>query len=231
MNRRIITLLITVFVLCISSMVAVSAADNTTVTKTVKVNKKVKLSKTLNISKDNISNYSFSSSKKKVASVSSKGVIKAKKAGNAVITVTSKEDGTVFAKVNIKAKNRYSKSELRLMSSIIFCEAGCESYAGQLAVGIVIMNRVKSPSFANSVSGVIYQPGQFTPARNGFLSSALSKYDSGRIPKSCISAAKETLNGRKDVTYGGKTIHMSSYLFFSGYVSGCRLQIGGHQFK
>lgn len=230
MNKRILTLLITVFVLCMSSLFVVSAADsNTTITKTVKVNKKVKLSKTLKIS--DINNYTFSSSRKKVASVSKKGIVKTKKAGKTVITVTSKEDGSVYAKVNIKAKNRYSKSDLRLMSSIIFCEAGCESYAGQMAVGIVIMNRVKSSSFANSVSGVIYQPGQFTPARNGFLSSALGKYDSGRIPKSCISAAKATLNGSKVVTYGGKKINMSSYLFFSGYVSGCRLQIGGHQFK
>lgn len=117
------------------------------------------------------------------------------------------------------------------MSAIIYSEAGVECYAGKQAVGIVIMNRVKSKSFPNSLEGVIYQPSQFGPVRNGSLNRSLSLYDSGKLNKDCIKAAKSTLNGNKTVKYNGKNINMNSYLYFSGYVSGARLQIQGHQFK
>lgn len=55
------------------------------------------------------------------------------------------------------------------MASIINCEAGSEPYQGKVAVGIVVMNRVSSKSFPNSIKGVIYQKGQFSPVRNGSL--------------------------------------------------------------
>lgn len=55
------------------------------------------------------------------------------------------------------------------MASIINCEAGGESYQGQVAVGIVVMNRVRSKQFPNTIRKVIYQRGQFSPVRNGML--------------------------------------------------------------
>ena len=106
-----------------------------------------------------------------------------------------------------------------MLSSIIYSESGNQVYAGKKAVGIVVMNRVRSTLFPNTVSGVVYQSGQFTPARNGSLSRSLSLYDSG------------VLNGYNTVSSNSKTIDMSSYLYFSGYVPGCRLQIQNHQFK
>ena len=93
------------------------------------------------------------------------------------------------------------------------------------------MNRVRSTLFPNTVSGVVYQSGQFTPARNGSLSRSLSLYDSGSLNSDCIKAAKDVLNGDNTVSYNNKNIDMSSYLYFSGYVPGCRLQIQNHQFK
>ena len=117
------------------------------------------------------------------------------------------------------------------MSSIIYSEAGAECYAGKKAVGIIIMNRVKSQSFPNTVEDVIYQPGQFGPAKNGALNKALSLYDNNQLSKNCIKAAKSVLNGDVNVSYKNKTINMSGYLFFSGYVNGARLQIQNHQFK
>ena len=130
----------------------------------------------------------------------------------------------------------YSANELKYMASIIFCEAGNQSYAGKLAVGIVIKNRMESKSFPNSITGVIYQSGQFTPARNGMLKSALSKYSKtgfkkGSAYKECLKAAKASLSGKKSVCVGGKTKSMKGYHFFSRYVAGCRLKIGAHQFK
>ena len=158
-------------------------------------------------------------------------VRKAKKAGKAVITVKSKNNSALYATINVKVKNRYTKDQLRLMSSIIYSEAGDQSYAGKKAVGIVIANRVSSRSYPNTLSGVIYQPGQFSPARNGSLNRSLALYDSGRLDKGSIKAAKAVLNGDKNVKLSYGTINMNSYLFFSGYVKGARLTIGGHQFK
>ena len=96
-----------------------------------------------------------------------------------------------------------SSSDTQLLAAIIQCEAGGEPYSGQLAVGAVVMNRVKSGSFPNSISGVIYQSGQFTPASSGKLARVLS---SGNISSSCYQAAAEALSGA-DNTGGAKYFH------------------------
>ena len=166
---------------------------------------------------------------KKVAKISKSGVVKGLKSGKAVITV--KQDGATYARVTVKVKDRYKSSDLRLLSSLIYCEANTESYAGKKAVGIVTTNRVSSALFPNTLQSVVYQRGQYTPARSGALSRALSMYDNGQIPKDCIKAARETLNGVKTVTLGAKEVDMTGYLFFSRYVPNRRLQIGAHQFK
>lgn len=132
-------------------------------------------------------------------------------------------------------KKKYTASELKLMSCIIYCEAVGEPYAGKLAVGIVVMNRKSSKSFPNTLSGVIYQKYQFGPTRNGSLKKALKKYEAGQFKstaeKACIKAAKSALNGNKKVTYKSKTHNMKSYHYFSTRVSGARLTIKHHQFK
>lgn len=133
------------------------------------------------------------------------------------------------------AKPSYTEEELRLLAALIFCEAGSEPYAGKVAVGIVVMNRVESRLFPNTLKDVIYQKYQFGPARNGSLSRALAAYDSNKFTaaghKESIEAAKAALEGTKSVTYSGKGIDMKSMLFFSGRVSGAKLTIANHQFK
>ena len=123
--------------------------------------------------------------------------------------------------VEAKAK----ASTLRLMAAIINSEAGNQSYAGKKAVGIVIMNRVKSKQFPNTVKGVV------SPVRNGSLKKSFKLYDSGKMSKSIKKAAASALSGDKTVKYHGKKINMKKYKFFSGYVAGCKLKIDGHQFK
>lgn len=81
--------------------------------------------------------------------------------------------------------------DLTLLAAIIECEAGGESYECQLAVGAAVINRVKSSSYPNSISGVIYQKGQFGPASSGKLARKLR----GRISSSCYSAAQEAMSG------------------------------------
>lgn len=157
------------------------------------------------------------------------------KAGQ-VSSVKKAKAGQAGSVKKAKKKPSYTKAELRLMSSIIFCEANIEPYAGKLAVGIVVMNRVASKDFANSVKGVIYERGQFSPVRNGALKRALARYDAGKFTskneKQCIKAAKLALEGEKTVTLsGGKRLNMKSYHFFSVYLRGARLKIKGHRFK
>ena len=132
-------------------------------------------------------------------------------------------------------KKSYSKADLRLMASIINCEAGIESYQGKIAVGVVVMNRVKSKQFPNTIRGVIYERGQFSPVRNGALKKRLSQYDAGKTGtkqwKSCIKAAKAVLNGQRTIIYKGKVKSMLGYHFFSVYLPKARMKLGGHRFK
>ncbi len=83
-----------------------------------------------------------------------------------------------------------------LLAALIHCEARGESYEGQVAVGAVVMNRVRSSSFPDTIYGVIYASGQFTPAMNGTLDKVL---ESGKINDSCIKAAEEALSGVSNV--------------------------------
>lgn len=82
--------------------------------------------------------------------------------------------------------------DLSLLAALIYCEAGGESYEGQLAVGSVVINRVRSAHYPNSISGVIYQGGQFSPVASGRLATVLG---SGLTSASCMQAAQEVLNG------------------------------------
>ncbi|WP_029324099.1 cell wall hydrolase [Butyrivibrio sp. AE3004] len=84
-----------------------------------------------------------------------------------------------------------STDEARLLAALIYCEAGNQSYEGKVAVGAVVMNRVKSGAYAGTIPGVIYASGQFTPALNG----SVDRVYAGNIPDSCIQAAQAALAG------------------------------------
>lgn len=86
-------------------------------------------------------------------------------------------------------------SDLDLLAAIIWCEAGNQPYDGMVAVGEVVMNRVASPSFPNTIAAVLEQPGQFTPYSSGTLQSALA---SG-VNSTCYQAAQDALNGAQPV--------------------------------
>ena len=89
-----------------------------------------------------------------------------------------------------------SAEELKLLANIIYCEAGSESYVGKVAVGNVIMNRVKSALQPNTITEVVYAKGQFSPVRNGSLQRALS---SDKADATCYQAAIEALAGAQPV--------------------------------
>lgn len=109
-----------------------------------------------------------------------------------------------------------SADDLNLLAAIIYCEAGNQSREGKVAVGAVVMNRVASSLFPNTIYDVIYQSGQFTPASSGALANALAN----GVPDDCVEAAQAALNGENPV--GG------ALYFNTG--SGQGMQIGDHQF-
>ncbi len=86
-----------------------------------------------------------------------------------------------------------NSGDLYLLARLISAEARGEPYLGQVAVGAVVLNRVKHPSFPNSISGVIYQPGAFSCLDDG-------QFDRP-ITESAWRAAGEALNGY-DPSYG-----------------------------
>ena len=81
---------------------------------------------------------------------------------------------------------------VKLLAALIYCEAGNQPYDGKVAVGAVVMNRINSGRFPNTLEGVVYQRGQFTPAMTGKLARVIA---SNRIPASCYEAAQDALNG------------------------------------
>lgn len=90
----------------------------------------------------------------------------------------------------------FDENDRYLLANLIYCEAGGESYAGQLAVGAVVINRVLSSVYPNSVVEVIYQKSQFSPAGSGRLALALAE---NRATASCYKAADEAMAGQTNV--------------------------------
>lgn len=85
-----------------------------------------------------------------------------------------------------------STDEVTLLGALIQCEAGSGSYEGMVAVGAVVMNRVRSGGYPGSISGVIYQAGQFPPALNGSVANVAA----GGVRSACLQAAREAIGGR-----------------------------------
>lgn len=80
-----------------------------------------------------------------------------------------------------------SSNDVNLLARLINGEARGESYTGQVAVGAVVLNRVRSSSFPNTIAGVIYQSGAFTAVSDGQINKP--------VVQSCYNAARDALNG------------------------------------
>lgn len=109
-----------------------------------------------------------------------------------------------------------AQADRELLASLIFCEAGNQPYEGQVAVGAVVMNRVKSGAYPNTISEVIYQSGQFMPAMTGWLDSVRAN---AGYTASAMQAAEEALAGSSPV---------GDCLYFS--TGGWGMRIGDHYF-
>lgn len=123
---------------------------------------------------------------------------------------------------NSSSSSNYTSSDLYLLAKTIYAEARGESYTGQVAVGAVILNRVKSSAFPNTIAGVVYQQHAFTAVSDGQINlepDATAK-----------NAAQDALNGW-DPTYGciyyyNPAVATSSWIFSRKTVT----TIGKHVF-
>lgn len=113
----------------------------------------------------------------------------------------------------------FAEGDRYLLANLIYCEAGGEPYEGQLAVGSVVMNRVLSSVFPDTVVGVIYQRKQFSPVASGRLELALS---ANKATESCYRAADAAMSGATNV---------NNCVFFRTPIEGLNgINIGGHVF-
>lgn len=114
----------------------------------------------------------------------------------------------------------FAENDRYLLANLIYCEAGGEPYEGQLAVGAVVMNRMMSSVFPNTMVEVIYAKRQFSPVASGRLALALAQ---NRATPSCYRAADEAMSGVTNV---------SDCVFFRTPIGGItpRYVIGGHIF-
>ena len=114
---------------------------------------------------------------------------------------------------------QFAEGDRYLLANLIYCEAGGEPYAGQLAVGAVVINRVLSGVYPDTVTGVIYQNRQFSPAGSGRLALALSE---NRATPACYKAADEAMAGQTNV---------GNCVYFRTPIEGLTgIRIGGHIF-
>lgn len=129
-----------------------------------------------------------------------------------VIRVREREEAERKRKAN-RGAVAADADELRLLGALIYCEAGNQPYEGMVAVGAVVMNRVKSGAYPNTIHSVIYASGQFTPAMTGKVAKAYE----GNVPELCLQAAQAAINGETTV---GDATHFRRAGKREGYVLG-----------
>lgn len=113
----------------------------------------------------------------------------------------------------------FEEGDLNLLANLIYCEAGGEPYEGKLAVGAVVINRMLSSVYPDTVLGVIYQKRQFSPVGSGRLALALTN---NKATPDCYRAAEEAMSGMSNV---------GNCVYFRTPIPGLTgISIGGHIF-
>ena len=127
-----------------------------------------------------------------------------------------KAEAEAAAAAQAEAAAAQQAAEKELLASLIFCEAGNQPYEGQVAVGAVVMNRIKSSSYPDTMEEVIYQSGQFSPAMSGWLDRVRANQG---YTEAAMQAAEDALAGSNPI---------GDCLYFS--VGGYGTRIGDHLF-
>lgn len=118
---------------------------------------------------------------------------KSNNSGNSSNTGGNSSSGSAMVDQNAlnNVLKNHTAEDVAMLAAIIECEAGNQSYEGKCAVGSVVVNRVADPRFANSISGVIYAPYQFSPVASGRFAIVLARGANA----ACTQAAVDVLNG------------------------------------
>ena len=174
--------------------------------------------------RDTINVYSGQIEDGEAAALAYEAAIKAKEADLAYLKAKLAEEMALsqaaangvwrdISQVTFEENDRY------LLANLIYCEAGGEPYEGQVAVGAVVINRLLSAKYPDTITGVIYQRGQFSPAGSGRLAIALAQ---NKATSSCYQAADEAMRGVTNV---------GTCVYFRTPIEGLTgIRIGGHIF-
>ncbi len=160
-----------------------------------------KVSDIISQTRDVIGTYSGQIEQAEVEALAYEAAIKAKEADIATLKARLAEEMAMsqaaangvwrdISQVTFEENDRY------LLANLIYCEAGGEPYEGQVAVGAVVINRLLSAKYPDTLTGVIYQRGQFSPAGSGRLAIALAQ---NKATSSCYRAADEAMSGVSNV--------------------------------
>lgn len=146
------------------------------------------------------------------------GIIGSKTAAALGISLSSSSSGSSSS----SSSGGYTSSDIYLLAKVVYAEARGEPYTGKVAVAAVVLNRVKSSSFPNTISGVVYQPYAFTAVNDGQINLTPNE--------ECKKAAQDAINGW-DPTYGclyyyNPAVATSSWIFSRPTV----ITIGNHVF-
>ena len=132
-----------------------------------------------------------------------------------IFNIGNKNESVVYAASS-------GNSDIQLMARAINGEARGEPYEGQVAVGAVILNRVKSPNFPNTIAGVIYQKGAFSVVDDGQINLSPNT--------TAVNAARDALNGWDPTSgciyYFNPATATSKWIWSRPYV----ITIGKHRF-
>jgi spore germination cell wall hydrolase CwlJ-like protein len=185
---------------------------------------KMKVSSLVIKTSENVSSYSSQIAEAEATIDALSSVISAQDEN---ITALQKQYEEELAKSRLASQSKwrdisevsFDEGDRRLLANLIYCEAGSESYEGKVAVGAVVINRVLSSVYPNTVVGVIYQNKQFSPVNDGHLALALT-YE--KATDDCYRAADEAMSG---VTNVGQCV------YFRTPIEGLEgIRIGGHIF-
>jgi hypothetical protein len=122
----------------------------------------------------------------------------------------SKEISIQTLSVKKNSGMSYSKEDLKLLACLVHAESGNQPYEGKLAVANVVLNRIKSSSYPDSIKSVIYQSGQFSVVKSGSLAKQLDSYNNydSLSEKLSIDAARSALEGNNNI---GDCLYFNRY--------------------
>ncbi len=169
---------------------------------------------------DSIVSYAGAISEKEKEALAWEANIIAKQSTIAALKTQLAQEEELARRAEAMAKRNLSEvsfagSDRDLLAAIIQCEAGGEPWEGKIAVGAVIMNRVCSAAFPDTVVGVVYQPGQFQPVASGRLAIRLAEGANAE----CYKAADAVMAGSNNI---------GNCLFFRTVVPGINGTVIGH---